>query len=66
MTKSKYELSKRIDALIDRTINREFRRRMSRDRLGFVTDSRLQQLLENQERFQDLDRRISGLEEHGK
>lgn len=55
----KYVLSKRIDALIDRLINKEFRRRLSSDEYGSVTDYRLMTFLENEEKYKDLGRRVS-------
>ena len=52
-------LSKRIDVLIDRLINKEFRRRLSRGEYGeSVTDYYLKTFLEIQE-YQDLGRRVS-------
>ena len=57
----KYALSKRIDAIVDRRINKEFRRRLSKDKWGDVRDHWLQNLLDpkKQEEYYDLDERIT-------
>jgi hypothetical protein len=53
---TRYFISRRIDALIDRRINKEFQRRFHYD--GHRSN-RLQNILEYQEECQDIDKRIT-------
>jgi hypothetical protein len=53
---TKYFISKRIDALIDRRINKEFHRRFHNDE---HRSNRLRNILEYQEEYQGIDKRIT-------
>ena len=61
MTGVKYTLSKRVDAVVDRLISKEFRRRQSKDTWGDVTDPHLKSLLDprKQAEYYDLDKRAT-------
>lgn len=61
MTRIKYIFSRRIEAIVDRLINKEFRRRQSKDKWGDVTDPHLKSLLDPsaQAEYYDLEKRVT-------
>jgi hypothetical protein len=53
---TRYFISRRIDALIDRRVNKEFQRRFHTDR---YRSDRLWNILEYQKKYQDIDKRVT-------